>query len=52
MQPSMVAMAACKPKRALLLKTSNMLGPGVADTTKVIKTNNHQVCKLMKSTFF
>jgi hypothetical protein len=48
-QPAMVAIAERKPKRALWLKTSSMFGPGVADTTKVIKTKSHQLCKLITS---
>jgi 23S rRNA (cytidine1920-2'-O)/16S rRNA (cytidine1409-2'-O)-methyltransferase len=41
--PAMVATAARTPNRALLLITSNILGPGVADTTKVMPKNSHQV---------
>jgi hypothetical protein len=36
MQPAIVATAAPNPKRALVLMTSNMLGPGVADNMNVI----------------
>jgi hypothetical protein len=43
MQPAIVRTAAGKPNRALLLITSSMFGPGVAETTKVITTNSHQV---------
>jgi hypothetical protein len=44
MHPAMLMMAARMPLRALLLITNSMFGPGVADTTKVIMTNSHQVC--------
>jgi hypothetical protein len=47
MQPDMVAIAARQPKRALWLITSSMLGPGVAETTKAMATNNHQVCRFI-----
>jgi hypothetical protein len=43
MQPVIVATDLRKPNRALLLITSSMLGPGVAETTKVIIRNNHHV---------
>jgi hypothetical protein len=42
----MVATAARNPNRALLLMTNSMLGPGVAETKKVIVTNNQNVCQL------
>jgi hypothetical protein len=45
----MVRTAARKPKCALTLMVSSILGPGVADTTKVIRTNSHQVVKLMRN---
>ena len=45
MQPDMVQMAGRRPKRAPWLMTKSMLGPGVADTTKVISTKSHHVCK-------
>jgi hypothetical protein len=47
MQPAMVMTADRRPKRALWLITNNILGPGVADTTKVITTKSHHACKLM-----
>ncbi|HOE44128.1 MAG TPA: hypothetical protein PLB25_21225, partial [Rhodoferax sp.] len=43
----MVTTALRKPCRALLLMTNSILGPGVAETTNVIATNNHHVLKLM-----
>ena len=43
----MVAMAGRNPKRAPLLKTNSMLGPGVPDTTNVIRIKSHQVCKVI-----
>lgn len=47
MQPSMATTAARTPWRALMLMTNSMLGPGVADTTKVIRMNSHQVLSVM-----
>ena len=49
MQPAMVMTAARKPKRAPWLITSSMLGPGVAETTKVMTTKIHHACKPMES---
>jgi len=43
MQPAMVKTAARKPDLAPWLMTKSILGPGVADTTKVITTKSHQV---------
>ena len=47
MHPAMVTTAGRTPWRALLLITSSMLGPGVADTTKVITINSHQVDRVI-----
>ncbi len=47
MQPAIALMALRTPERALTLITYNMLGPGVADTTNVINTNNHQVLRFI-----
>lgn len=41
--PAGVGIAWRNPKRAPLLNTNNMLGPGVPDTTKVIKTKGHHL---------
>ena len=47
MQPTIASTAARTPWRALVLITSSMLGPGVADTTNVIARNSHQVLRVM-----
>jgi hypothetical protein len=47
MQPAMAVVAVFRPWRALMLMIRSMLGPGVAETTKVIKINNHQVLRVM-----
>jgi hypothetical protein len=43
----MAVVAVFRPWRALMLMIRSMLGPGVAETTKVIKINNHQVLRVM-----
>jgi hypothetical protein len=52
MQPAMVATAERNPRRALVLMTKSMLGPGVAETTNVIKIKSHQVLNAMNSPKF
>ena len=47
MQPSMAGTAVWSPWRALMLMTSSILGPGVAETINVIKINSHQVLRVM-----
>jgi hypothetical protein len=44
----MAITAALTPWRALVLMTKSMLGPGVAETTNVIRINSHQVLRVMK----
>ena len=49
MQPIMATTDARTPWRALTLMMSSILGPGVAETTKVMATKSHQVLKVMES---
>ena len=46
-QPAMVALERRKPWRAPCVMTSSMFGPGIAETTKTVATNSHQVCRLI-----
>lgn len=47
MQPAIARTAAPTPKRALVVMTYSMFGPGVADTKNVITTNSHHVLHVM-----